>query len=557
MEETVSNDVGGRRLAEGDISFSDIIAFFHRNYILIFGTALGCGLLTAVIVIAFVPHSYEASAVLAIVPPRYSSELKPSTLTVKGYQTLLESDAVIAETKRRMVEKGVVKSEDTLKLGETLETRIFVSRLREEINLAPMLQIVARGDTAEHAAAIANTWAQVFLERTRDLVAGTTSSTVEFIEQHYPQVRTSLGKVEDERVTAANGFQRRDNETANRWGTRLATFSQETQTLLASDEKQTRELVATYEQQTRLAVGGYQTETDRLLDEFRLNRKLEIRRGELGGHGASLKALQTELGGLDAQLALKQSQLEMTQKQLEQTPKYLSVRKAVTDDAIWESIARSSGGTELRDLQRKSLIADELNPVWNDLSARASNLQVEVSVLGPRRAQLQDQIGKASEFVITFETALTRDDEELVRLQREREIGLAKLNDERSLGLARLREERALAYSRLKQDRELETTTLTRASREEIDGFARDRDEAVTRLDRDVGQQRDLFGQLAKNYNQALLAKGEQNAVEDVRLGAPAVAPDRPQRRGGPTKTLLALIVGGLVGIGIAVVREA
>jgi uncharacterized protein involved in exopolysaccharide biosynthesis len=542
--------------ANDELTFVHAIQFVRRNAALIFGTALALGLITSVYLLFTVGKTYEASVTLIIVPPRFSSELKPQTLTVKSYQTILESDAVIAEAKKRLVERGVLSAGQTLQLGGALQSRIFVSRRAEEMTLAPMLQAVARGSTGEQAAAIANAWAEVFLERTRELVAGTTSSTVQFIDTQFPRTKASLEKLQDSNVLAANAFQGRDNETANRWDRKLATFSQETQSLLASHEKETRELVATYEQQTRLAVAGYQMETRRLLDEFRLNRKLEIRRAELGSHQASLKALQAELAGLGVQLALKQSQLEKTQKQLEQTPQYLSVRKAVTDDAIWQSIARGGGSPELRDLQKKSLIADELNPVWNDLSARVSNLQVEVSVLGPRRAQLQGQIEKASEFVITFETALTGDDEELAKLEREREIGLAKLNDERSLGLSRLKEERALAYSKLKQDRELETATLTRASREEIDGFARERDVAMNRFDRDLGQQRELFAQLAKSYNQGLLTKGEQG-VEDVRVGAPAVAPEQAQPRSRTTKSLLAAVLGGMLGIGVALVRES
>jgi uncharacterized protein involved in exopolysaccharide biosynthesis len=75
-------------------------------------------------------------------------------------------------------------------------------------------------------------------------------------------------------------------------------------------------------------------------------------------------------------------------------------------------------------------------------------------------------------------------------------------------------------------------------------------------MDRDIGQQRDLFADLAKRANQALLAKAESN-VEDVRLGAPAVPPDQPRRRGGVRMTLIGLIVGGILGIGASMVREA
>ena len=94
----------------GELSFADIVAFFQRHWRLIFGTAFAAGLLTALVVILFVPRKYEAAATLIIVPPKFASDLKPSTLTVQGYQQLLESDAVIAEARQRLIAGGVLVS---------------------------------------------------------------------------------------------------------------------------------------------------------------------------------------------------------------------------------------------------------------------------------------------------------------------------------------------------------------------------------------------------------------------------------------------------------------
>ena len=105
----------------GELSFADVVAFFQRHWRLIFGTAFAAGFLTGLVVILFVPRSYEASATLVIVPPKFASDLKPSTLTVQGYQQLLESDAVIAETRRRLVAKGQIdpnKVRDTFSDGQ-------------------------------------------------------------------------------------------------------------------------------------------------------------------------------------------------------------------------------------------------------------------------------------------------------------------------------------------------------------------------------------------------------------------------------------------------------
>jgi uncharacterized protein involved in exopolysaccharide biosynthesis len=499
--------------ANDELTFADIVQFFRRNAALIFGTAFAVGLVTAVFLLLTGGKTYEASATLVIVPPRFSSELKPQTLTVKSYQTILESDAVIAEAKKRLVERGVLRAGQTLRLGGALESRIFVSRRAEDISLAPMLQAVARGETGEHAAAIANTWAEVFLERTRELVAGTTSSTVQFIDQQYPQIRDSLAKLEDTRVIEANTLQRQFNEAATRWGDRITTFKGETGSLIAT----------------------FRAETRRLVEEFTSQHNTDSRKAQLAALRKAYGELQEEQARVTSLLQLKQLQLEAARKQLAETPPLLTLQKAITDDALWRSVADSkSGNADWKALQQRSLATQEVNPVFISLSARMAEVEMDVNAMAPRAAALTTDLERINGEMKALETRMRMDDADLEKLTREREAGLQKLTDER----------------------ENKVTQLARSRDEELDGIKREMDTRLGQIDRNVNQQRDLFSQLAKNYNQALLAKGEQG-IEDVRLGAPAVAPEQIQPRGRATKSLLGAILGGMLGLLIALVREA
>src|SRR5215813_4978124 len=132
-----------------DLSLVQLVRFFLRHWALIGGMALVAGFTAALYMAFSVPRTYEASATLVIVSPQFSSEFKPPTLTVQGYQKLLESDAVLAETKKRLVQQRVLAAGDTLRLRGNVETRIFVSAQSETTSLAPMLQTVARGQSAE------------------------------------------------------------------------------------------------------------------------------------------------------------------------------------------------------------------------------------------------------------------------------------------------------------------------------------------------------------------------------------------------------------------------
>jgi uncharacterized protein involved in exopolysaccharide biosynthesis len=495
------------------LTFVDIVGFFRRNWRLIFGAALLAGLATAVVLALVVEKQYEASATLIIVPPKFSSELKPQTLTVKSYQTILESDAVTAEAKKRLVAQGVLTGDKPLRLDKELETRIFVSRRAEETTLAPMLQAVARGATGDQAAAIANTWAEVFLERTRELVAGTTSSTVKFIDQQYPQIRDSLAKLEDTRVIEANTLQKQLNEAATRWGDRITTFKGGTTSLIAT----------------------FRAETRRLVEEFTGQRNIDSRKAQLAALRRAYGELQEEQSRVSSLLQLKQLQLDAARKQLAQTPQLLTLQKAITDDALWRSVADSkSGSADWKALQQRSLATQEVNPVFTSLSAKLAEIEMDVNAMVPRAAAMATDLERINTEMKALEGNVRMDEAELEKLTRARDAGLQQLVEGR--------------------DNKVEE--LTRNRDEELDGVKREMDTRLGQFDRNINQQRDLFGQLAKNYNQALLAKGEQG-VEDVRLGAPAVAPERPQPRGRVGKSLLALILGGAVGLGVALVRES
>ena len=115
-------------------------AILHYHVILAAGAV--AGIVTALGMLLLVDRKYEGSAVLAVVSPKISSDLKPASLTVQGYQKLLESDAVLDETRRLLLQQGRLQPKEKFRLKDELETRIFVSRYAENVTLAPMVQLV-------------------------------------------------------------------------------------------------------------------------------------------------------------------------------------------------------------------------------------------------------------------------------------------------------------------------------------------------------------------------------------------------------------------------------
>jgi uncharacterized protein involved in exopolysaccharide biosynthesis len=158
---------------------------------------------------------------------------------------------------------------------------------------------------------------------------------------------------------------------------------------------------------------------------------------------------------------------------------------------------------------------------------------MDVNAMVPRAAAMATDLERINSEMRALENRVRTDDAELEKVTREREAGLQRLG----------------------QDRDNKLEELTRNRDEELDGIKREMDTRLGQFDRNINQQRDLFDQLAKNYNQALLAKGEQG-IEDMRLGAPAVPPAQAQPRGRAMKSVFATILGGMLGWGFALLRE-
>jgi len=122
--------------------------------------------------------------------------------------------------------------------------------------------------------------------------------------------------------------------------------------------------------------------------------------------------------------------------------------------------------------------------------------------------------------------------------------GLAGREETRSAGLDRLDVEQVTEIGVLERQRD-QALTL---HREQTDNLTAQRTRAIE-------QRRALFDELAKNYNEAVIAKA-QTDLEEVRLAAKAVAPDGPQPRRLWLKISLAGIVGALLGLLAGLVND-
>lgn len=457
-----------------------VLRFFVRQRLPILGLGLIGGLL-GILAFLLLPRSFMATANLVVVKPPVTSELTTGQLTVRGYQNLLESDAVVADTRERLVAAGVLEPGERLQIDKDMRTRVFVSRKEDTQVLSPILEAEAEWRSSEAAASIANTWVESLLEHARELVESSTELSVTFVEEQLPKARADADAAEDRLAEAIEQFRKARSEAANRWD---------------------RELIRT-EAKSQKLLEEYQNESQTLI-ESRLQSTFEQMSPNEGGASADrlrLKQLLTQLAG--------------TRARLSQIRPVVSLAKAISDDALWDSIIAQRAATDLEALEKLTLITEEMNPVFTELTLTAMRLELEIS-------ESATALGfNAQPAVLALE-----------RLQRERAAGLAELQDQHDLAL----------------------TVLRRAESEELEKIEFEWGIQQRRLAREIEDLVLLVRKLSRDYNQATLAEG--SVVANIRL-AGAAQPPQVADSPSPLLAVLGFMVGCMLGLLVGLIREA
>ena len=483
------------------LALTQLVHFVRWYWLFILSCGLAASVAAGLFIWAFVPRSYEAVATLVIISPeavggnfdlrRQSNRtgmgmtFLPPTLTLQGYQTLLESDAVLAETAQRLITQQAIPEGTVLQVGGALQTHIFVNEQHKHISLAPMLQAQVVWKTPEQAAVIANTWAEVFLEHTRTIMRGTTSEAVQFVEREYPQAQEQLATLEEERLRKAEAFEQQEGRRAAHWREKIAafetetaqllqTFDEETAELMAAQQDETAALIAAFEtetdlrttafhnetaqlsaavqQETATLTAVYQTETTRVVEQLSGQRNIQTRTGQLSALQKAHVELQGEQVRTNSRLRHQQSQLQAARQQLAATPPSLTFHKAISDDVLWQTQVNQNGtGVDWTALQDRSLVSQELNPLYSELSSSVSQIELEVNALLPRKEQLGQELKQLEAQLHELEATLKRDEAELDKLNNDRAAGLTHLDGRRNLALTTLERERAQQLAALRR----------------------------------------------------------------------------------------------------------
>lgn len=400
-------------MEEEEVELGDYLrVLWRRRYLIVLGT-LACAL-AAFAVSKVMPEVYQATATLVLLPPRFSTELRATPLSVETYRSMAKSDYIVDKVRRELVRKNIIRAGE--RIGAALEARTH-SRARQE-NL-PLIDLVVEADSPQKAEAIANTWAEVFVAESLTPIGRAKEGSLELIEKEYPAARQRLMEAEAKLKELEDSYDRQIKAAEDTWDAKITDFRAEWK--IESLKKQ----LASYEQEL---IGSIEKLHQAQMDIKRTKDTLEELHKEIKGH-----------------------------------PQFITLSRSISDDALWDRAVDGLSSEAAKQLETLRLKSEQLNPVYHSLLQRLADTQVAYEALLPQEKYLQDQIA-----------ARRKEVEELTQLILSKELELEKLKREKETALALLRRERDFRVSELKREVEsLRGTYSTLAQKYEVARLAK------------------------------------------------------------------------------------
>ena len=504
LDESSSQD--GREILIADL----LVGIWRRRWIIaavaFLGGLAGFGLAQTT------PRRFEATATLLIQPPQFSSELQPAALPVHAYQALVNTDYTLAQVRDALVEDGVLpKGSDLRQLRGMVSTTIpQTKRARYEQSL-PMIEISVAANTPEQAEGIANTYARVFVQMSREVTTRGQEGALQLIESQYPTARKRLRSAVLEKKERLDHYARAQAALTRSWNTRVSDFNSATEELVrvygTETQRLTLEFLNTYE--PSLLQARQKVKEERLIQ---LEEDLEeIRIG--------IKSAQYAVAGLE--------------QAIESQPQTISLAQSLPSQAWFSKVTPEEALKLSRELNDMGLKWEMPNTIHTMIMEKLVAARVAVETLTPKENDLKVELGRAGEQV-----------EELNAEQMTIQLDRSYLTGQRQAGLAKLKKGRATQLAVLTSHKSIATGDLARNQELELSSLALETGTAET-----------TFELIAQKYESAQLAKSGQEP--DVKVGALALRPEFPVGKNTLTKTAIGLLAAFLLAFFAVAVVEA
>jgi uncharacterized protein involved in exopolysaccharide biosynthesis len=142
----------------------------------------------------FQPNIYQSTTMLVLFPPKFKTELSPSTFSIHTYKNLLMSPELLQAIIDTLDLNGV----SVEKLRPTLQTEIIQEQYGTyQISYSPLILLHVQTHSPVRSRDIANMWANLFLKKMRGLSFKGKEGSLAFITDQFEETRVNLEHAED------------------------------------------------------------------------------------------------------------------------------------------------------------------------------------------------------------------------------------------------------------------------------------------------------------------------------------------------------------------------
>ena len=324
--------------------------------------------------------------------------LVPQPLSPKAYEYMLKSAAVLGKAIEQLQKDGVFGGDGPPAIEDfsallSVKTEL-VDETSRPVNYSPLIRISARGETAEQAVAIVNTWAQTATE-----VAQRASS----VSLSAPALMLTRNKEEYEKEVEA--VWKLQAEEQAQWNTDVLqrTLSNRVDLLneleygrnegrrkLEIARKRLEEIAGELGARLEAQSGEYSGEADTLRAEMAQElgeNNLDALALQMGRELDLVHSLETQQLDLTREIKGTEERLAKVREALEKEPRFLELGRAPSETAWW--ISGAENPKALSDLQGKVMVSQEVNTAHQELKkeeneavATLAQKQAELSVIG-------------------------------------------------------------------------------------------------------------------------------------------------------------------------------
>ncbi|MBS3793245.1 hypothetical protein KGY77_11460 [Candidatus Bipolaricaulota bacterium] len=461
------------------------------------------------------PATYETRSTL-MMTPRVSEQLveKEGGLSSVRLPTLAYKRAALASD---LLEQIVTELELTDADGELISASSLRNRL--EITLEdtdapegefPVVTLTVRGREPEKIKQIANTWAQLFQQRTTEIFASETVRTFQFISERFREVEQDLNSLEEEKQRY------KEENPLTSMEVQLA-YLEEAHPEVLSELRQKRGELA--RKQARL------TELESEFESFRPLESIEIEEQK-----SQFRTLLSRLEDKRRELYQKELKFPHLQEVLEEEDQFLELQRAPSTEAFWSLVGTDLSQEQLADLPDLTVREEVENQLYFSLRSELNQTKVDIRTLQEEIPRIEEELGRTRK---TIKEALDR----IKVTDSQRESYRDKVWQE----MSNLRTEVITLENEVSS---LEETATKLES--EIKDKEAQIDQVQLKLDqydRDMNRLKDSYKALSDNLEEARISKEEEET--SVRIMEEAVAPERPLA----TNTKQNVAVAGVLGL--------